>query len=242
MRPIATSALLLVLASFFAAAPALAQAGPLEGVALERVAEADRRELELVTGAPTVDCQVEETIRASTTVYRFLLAHLGFASRAIEALRLDGTGSYAIEELGDGRFTIDDHAGAFATCSRPSDEDGLLVVLARGHVEVPILPRVLGTGVIVVRYAPTEVDPTLLRARCRILFRLSNRLLHALTSPLKDTLSRVLADKLSLLIRSASALAVVVERDPWAVLAAVEKAGTASAADLAAYREALLLR
>lgn len=224
------------------AAPALAQTTPLEGVALERVAEPDRRELLEVTGAPTVDCQVEETVRASAGVYRFLLAHLAFASRAIEALDLDGTGRYAIEDTGGGRFTIDDHAGAFATCSRPSDEDGLLVVLARGHVEVPVLPRVLGTGVIVVRYEPTEDDPGLLRARCRILFRLSNRLLHALTSPLRDALSRVLADKLSLLIRSASALAVVVERDPWAVLAAVERAGTASAEDLAAYREALLLR
>jgi hypothetical protein len=238
MRPIASSLLLLVLA----AAPSLAQATPLEGVALERVAEPDRRELLEVTGAPTVDCQVEETVRASTTVYRFLLAHLAFASRAIEALDLDGTGRYAIEDAGDGRFTIDDHAGAFATCSRPSDEDGLLVVLARGHVEVPVLPRVLGTGVIVVRYEPSEDDPGLLRARCRILFRLTNRLLHALTAPLRDTLSRVLADKLSLLIRSASALAVVVERDPWAVLAAVERAGTASAEDLAAYRQALLLR
>lgn len=238
MRSCASSLFALLLA----AGPALAQTGPLEGVALERIAEPERREVLEVTGAPTVDCRVEETIRASTTVYRFLLAHLAFASRAIEALDLDGTGRYAIEDTGDGRFTIDDHAGAFATCSRPADEDGLLVVLARGHVDVPVLPRVLGTGVIVVRYARTPEDPGLLRASCRILFRLSSRLLHALTSPLRDALSAVLADKLSLLIRSASALAVVVERDPWAVLAAVERAGTASPADLAAYREALLLR
>ncbi len=243
MRHVVASLACLLLA----AAPALAQvapgarAAPLEGVVLERVAEVDRADLVAVTGDPTVDALITGEVRASPRVYRFLLTHLPFAARAIEALELSQAGRYVVEDQAQGRFSIDDTAGAFAACTRPWDEDGHAVVVARGHIDVPVLPRVLGTGVIVVRWASSPDDPGLLHARCRVLFRLTSRVLHALTSPVRQLLARVLEDKLSLLVRSATLLAEAVERDPCGVLAAVERAGTASPADLQAYREALLL-
>lgn len=245
MRTLSPLAALVLLT--LAAAPVAAQvapgaaAPPLEGVALERLPEADRVELATVTGDPTVDATVSGEVRASPRVYRFLLTRLPFAARAIEALQLSTAGRYVVDDQGQGRFTIDDTAGAYARCTRPWDEDGHAVVVARGHLDVPLLPRVLGTGVIVTRWSPSPDDPGLLRASCRVLFRLGSRLLHALTAPVRELLTRALTDKLALLVRSATLLAEAVERDPWAALEAVERAGTASAADLQAYREALLL-
>jgi hypothetical protein len=217
-----------------------AAAPPLEGVALERVPADDRAELVSVTSDPTVDAEVSGEVRASPRVYRFLLTRLPFAARAIQALELPQAGRYEIEDRGAGRFSIDDTAGAYASCTRPWDEEGNVVVIARGHLDVPVLPRVLGTGVIVTRWGPSSDDPAVLAARCRVLFRLNSRVLHALTAPVRELLARVVEDKLALLVRSATLLAEAVERDPAAVLAAVERAGTASAADLQAFREVLL--
>lgn len=217
-----------------------AEAPPLEGVDLDRVDPVDRDELVRVTSDPTVDAGISGEVRTSARVYRFLLTRLPFSARAIDALELSEAGRYVIEDTGPGRFSIDDTAGAFAACTRPWDEDGHTVVVARGHLDVPMLPRVLGTGVIVTRWSPSPDDPAVLRARCRVLFRLTNRLLHALTSPVRDLLARVVADKLSLLVRSATLLAEAVERDPAGVLATLERAGTIPSTDLQAYRVAIL--
>lgn len=213
----------------------------LEGVALERVAAAERDDLRVVTADPTVDTEVTGGVRCRAVVYRFLLERLPFAAKALDALSLEESGRYTIEPDGAGRFTIDDRAGARAACVRAWDEDGLQVVVARGELALPILPKVLGTGVIVTRYAPGEDDPARLDARCRVLFKLSSRFLHVLTTPVRKALARVLEDKLRLLVRSATVLAERVEADPTGVLAALEQAGTLPADELRAFREAVLL-
>lgn len=223
------------------ALPAAAQS-PLSGVPLERVAEAQREPLRQVARDPTVETELTDEARCSPAVYRFLLTRLPFAARAIEALDLEGAGRYDIEDLGGGRFTIDDRAGARATCARALDEEGTLVVLAPGRLDVAVLPSIEGTGLIVLRYAPDADDPTVTRARCQVLFRLSNRALRVLASPVRDALAHVLRDKLTLLVRSATRLAELVERDPWRVYEAVLRDGAASPAELQAYREAFLLR
>jgi hypothetical protein len=105
-----------------------------------------------------------------------------------------------------------------------------------------VLPSIEGTGLIVLRYAPDAADPAVTRATCVVLFRLSSRALRFLAGPVRDALSDVLRDKLQLLVRSAQRLAELVDADPWRVYDVVERAGTASAEDLRAYRDAFLLR
>lgn len=221
--------------------PAARADDPLQGVDLARLGRDDRRDVREVQAAPTAACEVREAVRCRAGVYRFLLGRLPLAARAAEALNLEGTGRYLVEDAGAGRFTIDDRAGATAECSRAWDEEGLLVVVARGRLDVPVLPRILGTGVIVVRYAPSPDDPGLVAARAHVLFRLSNRLLRALSTPVREVLERVLRDKLALLVRTASALAEALERDPAGVLAALDAAGTVDPDDLRALRAAVLV-
>lgn len=231
-----------VLLLLLLATPALGDdVAALEGVALERVAAAERDELARVAADPSVDTEIVGGVRCRAPVYRFLLGHLPFAARAIDALELDESGRYTIEADGPGRFTVDDRAGARADCVRAWDAEGLQVVVARGQLDLTMLPKVLGTGVIVTRYSPSADDPARLDARCRVLFKLSSRFLHVLTTPVRKALAKVLADKLQLLVRSATLLAEVVERDPHRVLAALERANTASPEDLKAFREAVLL-
>jgi hypothetical protein len=213
----------------------------LEGVVLERVPAAERADLLRVTRDPTVDTEVTGGVRCRQPVYEFLLQRLPFAARAIDALELEESGRYTIEADGPEGFRIDDRAGATADCVRAWESPGLQVVIARGQLDMPVLPTVLGTGVIVTRYAPSADDPTRLDARCRVLFKLSNRFLHALTSPVRKALGKVLEDKLRLLVRSATVLAEAVERDPTGVLAALEEAKTLPQDELRAFREAVLL-
>ena len=77
----------------------------------------------------------------------------GVASRWLRALDL---GDYAIVDNPDGSFTIDDKLGARARCTRALDQDGVLVVIARGVLDVSSLPTINGTGVILVRYSPAK--------------------------------------------------------------------------------------
>ncbi|MCO5171573.1 MAG: hypothetical protein M9894_35165 [Planctomycetes bacterium] len=232
--------LLIGLALFLLLLPVARADDPLAGVDLARLGRDDRRDVREAQAAPTATCEVREQVRCRAGVYRFLLGRLALAARAVDALGLEGTGRYLVEDAGAGRFTIDDRAGATADCSRAWDEEGLLVVVARGRLDVPVLPRILGTGVIVVRYAPTPDDPGLVAARAHVLFRLSNRLLRALSTPVREVLARVLRDKLALLVRTASALAEALERDPAGVLATLEAAGTVDQDDLRALRAAVL--
>lgn len=201
-------------------------------------------DLRVVHDEPTVACRVGPIdVRCRSTTYGFLLEHLSLAARALELLGLEKTGRYAIAPAGGeaGSFTVDDGAGATATCDRLWQPDGALLVSARGKLDVPVLPTVHGTGLILVRWAPRRDDPTLLAARCEVRFRLDSKLLHAATAPFRKALGRVLEEKLALLIASAAALAERVDRDPWSVHAALVKDGKAAPADLEAYRARLLL-
>src|SRR5690606_39404674 len=113
--------------------------------ALERVPERLRPLVARVTGDASARCELSErAVNSSARVYRALLRRLPLASRVLSALEL---GEYAIEELPDGRFEIDDRSGARAVCERALDEQGRMVVVARGRLEVPVLPTIRGTGV-----------------------------------------------------------------------------------------------
>src|SRR5687768_9651116 len=146
-----------VLLVLLLAARAPADDPPLAGVALERVAEAERADLRAVTADSTVDTEIVGGARCRVPVYRFLLGDLPFAARAIDALQLEESGRYTIEAEGHrNRFVVDDRAGARAKCVRAWEEEGLEVIVARGQLDLPLLPKVLGTGVIVTRYAPNR--------------------------------------------------------------------------------------
>jgi hypothetical protein len=231
-------------------APARAQEGPDTGELLERLPDALREEAGAVHEDPTVRCEVEEHARCSPRTYRFLLNHLPLAARALEGLSdeergdeglaAEGLGSYTITAQPDGHYGIDDHAGATADAEVVLEEEGLLVIIARGQLEVPLLPPIPGTGVIVLRYASDPDDPQVMSSRCAVSFRVDDDTLHRLTSPFRRTLRRVLGRKLGLLIRSAVGLAQACEDEPWEVYAGLRRAAGVRSDDLRAFREQFL--
>ncbi|MCA8923722.1 MAG: hypothetical protein KDD82_18065 [Planctomycetes bacterium] len=190
---------------------------------------------------PSVRCEVRrEGVRCKPRTYRFLLGRLPLAAKALRALEV---ADYRIEDLeAPGQFSIDDRAGAFANCEAPPRGTGEHLVIARGHLDLPLVPRVLGTGVIEVRYAPREDDPQRLQVACTVWFRLKNRALHRVTSALQRLLSRAIQGKLDALIGHATTLAERVEREPLVVYRALEAGKEASAEELAAYRRAFLVQ
>lgn len=211
----------------------------------ERVAKALRSEVDEVRERPTVQTAVKARIvRSSPEVYRTLLTRLPQSARWLEALEL---GSYTIEDRPEGRFYINDRAGASAIGERALNEAGLLCVLARGRLEVSLLPKIRGTGVILVRFpeVKTKRGPgaakagSALRCEAEVWFRVESKVLHGLSRPFQRMLARVLRSKLNALVASATELAERVTKDPVAVYRALERAKV-PAADLKAYRRAFL--
>lgn len=228
-------------------APALAGDDPYAAIP-EASRRADlRAELADVLGDPTVTASAGPVdVRCRPEAYRLLLDRLRLSARALEVLQLESTGRYAVTPVedpqGPGTFRIDDGAGAKATCHVAFASEQERLLLARGTVDLPVVPTIHGAGAILVRYAPVAGDAAKLRCRVDVRFKVQSRLLHLATAPLRAALSRVLTDKLELLVRSAASLAERVEADPWKIHAELERAGGCDPADLAAFRAALFLR
>lgn len=216
------------------AAPAAAQ----DAVPTKRLAESVRAEVRAITADPTVRAVISSRpVRCSARVYRSLLAHLPVASRWLRAL---GMGDYGITDLpAEGAFFIDDKLGAKAACERALDEEGTLVVVARGTIDVAVLPQIRGVGVILIRYTPAADEPGILDCRATVDFRLDNGLLRFLSRPFKRTLDGVLTEKLDALVRSATALGEAIDADPVRVYDKLGAAG-ASKADLETFRKRYL--
>lgn len=223
-----------LLLSLVLLAPALAEDPP-------PLAPALQAEVDAVTGDPSVRCEVvREGVRCKARTYRFLLRRLPLAAKALRAL---DTADYRIEDLEQpGTFSIDDRAGAFARCEAPPRGEGQHLVIARGHVDLPLAPKVLGTGVIDVRFRPRDDDPARLRVVCRVDFRLRNQALHTLTSALERVLRRVIQRKLDALIGHATTLAERVQKEPLVVYRALERGGEVTEDELSAYRRAFLMQ
>lgn len=228
--------------------PALADDGDPFAAIPDASRRADlRAELAEVLGDPTVMASAGPVdVKSRPEAYRLLLDRLRLSARALEVLQLESTGRYAVTPVEDpngaGTFRIDDGAGARATCAVAFATQDTRLILARGTVDLPVVPTIRGAGAILVRYAPAPGDPARLRCRVDVRFKVQSRLLHLATAPLRSALSRVLTDKLRLLVTSAAALAERVEADPWKVHAELEEAGGCDPADLAALRAALFLR
>lgn len=208
--------------------------------ALERVPERLRPLVERVTSDASARCELSErAVESSTRVYRALLRRLPLASRILSALEL---GEYTIEELPDGRFEIDDRSGARAVCERALDEQGRMVVVARGRLDVPVLPTIRGTGVILIDYPerPAAAGGGL-TCSAAVAFRVENGLLHRVSRALGDTLAQVLEQKLARLVQAAIALSEEIAADPADVYARLRASGELEEEELTEFRELFLL-
>lgn len=211
----------------------------------ERVPEALRAEVLRVERDATVKTKIPaRDVESSPAVYRYLLTHLPQSARWLGSLEL---GDYAIEDRPKGRFHIDDQAGAVATGERALDEEGRLCVVAKGRLEVRILPRIRGTGVILVTYPRVERPASasqparrVLRCGAEVAFRVESDVLHRLSRPIRGVLARVLRAKMADLVQAATGLAEAIHKDPQGVYRRLEGA-KASEADLAAFRRHFLV-
>jgi hypothetical protein len=233
------ASLLAVAISLPASRPARAD-GPTaeELIPFEKLEVDLRNELWRVTQRYTIRRSLEVTpAHCHLSTYTWLIGHLGLASTAVRKLRM---GEYVIEDKAEGRFSIDDRDGAFASCERAFEERGRVVIVARGTVEGALLPRVHGTGVIVVRYREEtdderaerskrerqdghEPDPwPIVSADCRVFFRVDDSFLHLASTPFRRTLGRILGDKLDGLAQCAGKVSEVVDHDPRKVWDAIQ--------------------
>lgn len=240
MKGAAPLAALLIAAWCGAALGQDASPTPLDPWGMARIAETPRAEIKRVRDDATVRAALKpRRVRSSEEVYRYLLTHLPLASRWLRALEL---GDYDLSDLPEERFQIDDKAGAKAEGERALSEPGRLVVIARGTLEVPLLPKVKGVGVILIRFpkAPAiKGKPAALLCSAETAFRVEGRVLHGLGRALRRVLRRVVRDKLNELVKSATALAEAVTRDPTGTYNRL-KAAKVAPKDLEAFRQRFL--
>lgn len=228
-----------------ALAPARGQEAPSERPdpwGLQRMEPAARLEVERIRADATVATGVaERRVFARASVYARLLQELPLASRWLDALEL---GSYRIEDVPDQpeRFRIDDRAGAKAEGQRVLSEPARLVVLAPGTLQVAILPKIRGTGAILIRFPPAPEragEAPALLCSAEVAFRVEGENLHALGQTLRGALERILRGKLEALVRSATTLAEAVSANPTRVYERL-RAAKLDPKDLAAFRERFL--
>jgi len=206
---------------------------------LSEVPAALRAEARGVHDQPTVTARIPaREVACSEATFSWLLARLPLASKLVRALEL---GDYAITPREGGLLRIDDKEGATADCERAIDRPGRLLMLARGVLDVSLLPTIHGTGVILLSWEADPDDPGRLGCQGKVWFKLRSRLLHLVTTPFERALRRVLEQKLDDLIRRAIALAQRVEAEPAAVYAALQAKGEATPEELSAFRGRFLL-
>jgi hypothetical protein len=221
--------------------PALGQEAPApDPWALARIAAEPRAEIKRVRKDATVSAALKpRRVQSSEAVYRYLLTNLPLASRWLRALKL---GDYDLSDLPEGKFQIDDKAGAKAIGERALSEPGRLVVIARGTLEVPLLPKIKGVGVILIRFPKArdvKGEPAALLCSAETAFRVEGRVLHGLGRALRRILRKVVRDKLDSLVKSATALAESINRDPTGTFKRLQAAKVAPK-DLEAFRQRFL--
>lgn len=235
---LAVSTALASLLSVLALAPAPAQTAE-ELIPFEKLDVPLRDELWKVTQRYTVRRKIDERkIACSTETYEWLLAHLPLASVAAREMSL---GKYVIEEKGDKTFSIDDTEGAFARCERVFSEKGRLVIVARGDVEPKPLPKVKGTGVIVLRWKKDPNDERRTLTDCHVFFRVASESLHRASAPFRDALGKILGEKIDGFVDCAVKESEESEKDPDKVLRALEKSKKLKDDELDAFKKKFLL-
>lgn len=175
----------------------------------------------------------ERRVKCPRTTYEWLLKHLPLASVAARELDL---GKYVIEDKGEGKFSIDDAAGAFAVCERVHEEEGRVVIVARGTVESDVIPKTPGTGVIIVRYKPDPADAKQTLTDAFVFFRVTSESLHLASGPFRDKLGGLLGDKLDGLVTCAVKVSEACEKDASKVLTALERSKKVKDEELTAFK------
>jgi hypothetical protein len=145
---------------------------------------------------------------------------------------------YAIAKIGPDSVSVDDRSGAFARCQTVFEEPSRRVLFAKGHIRAPLLPKVEGRAVIVIRYWATpgtaegSSAPTArTTSDCRIYFRLDDGFLHRVSRPLRAIMGKVMQKKLDALVGCAASFAERLETQPDRVLRAVKRARPPVAAE-----------
>lgn len=226
-------------------APAPAQTAE-ELIPFEKLEVGLRDELWKVTQRYTVRRKLDEqAVKCPTTTYEWLLEHLPLASVAARELDL---GKYVIEdrtekdkEKAPQRFSIDDTEGAFASCEVVHREKDRLVIVARGEVEPKPLPKIKGTGVIVVRWKQDPKNEKQILTDCHIFFRAASESLHRLSTPFRDTLGKILGSKIENFVGCAVKVSELSEKDPDKVWKGLEKSKKLKEEELDAFKKKFLL-
>lgn len=223
----ALSSIAIALLSFAPLASTWAQS-PEELIPFEKLSVPLRNELWEISKRPTVKCKLpDRRVNCRDDAFNYLLRRLPLASRLCEKL---GIGRYDIRDLGAGKFSLDDREGAFANCELAFEEPQRVVIVARGFFQAPALPKVEGTGLIIIR---TKVVGNHLEPDSRVYFKLHSKALHEVSKAFRKTLSRLLEARMDRFVSCAASLAEVVAKDP----AKVAKAMTELGADEAQVKE-----
>ena len=142
------------------------------------------------------------------------------ASRLVRHLKL---GKYSIKDLKGGGFSITDADGAFADCEIVFQESSRVVIVARGYIETGIFPKVFGIGVIIIRtrQSKDKAGKGIIKADCRLYFRLKDKYLHQATKAFRKSLGRVIEKRLLLFVGCARQIAELITVDPEKVFKAL---------------------
>ena len=97
------------------------------------------------------------------------------------------------------------------------------IIVARGHVEAPLIPKVFGTGIIIIGTGVDPGDPSNIRTNCWNYFRLKSRALHRVSRAFRKTLGKVIERRLVAFVECAQTIAELVRKDPQKVYDTMKK-------------------
>jgi hypothetical protein len=180
-----------------------------------------RKELWQVAKRCTVKRKLaERRVACREATFHYLLRRLPLASRLVREL---GLGRYVIEPVEGGGFSLKDNDGAFAQCEIVEQDAHRAIIVARGHVEAPLVPKVFGTGVIIIGTGVDPDDPSNIRTNCWNYFRLKSRALHRVSRAFRKTLGKVIERRLGAFVECAQTIAELVRKDPQKVYDTMKK-------------------
>lgn len=176
-----------------------------------------------------------EEVASSLTTYDYLLDRLPLTARIVRALDL---GKYVIKPVEEeGCVVLDDRDGVKLSLYEVYRGAGKRVYYTKGYYQGPLLPKIHGRGVIVLRYAH---DGKAIATSAKLYFRLDSGVVRAMTKVLYPVILDVVKDKGAVFITAAKDVSERVTRDPEGFLDALKETGRFTDSEMSEYKRQVL--
>ncbi len=177
----------------------------------------------------------DEEVPSSVATYDFLLDRLPLTARMVRALDLGKYVIKAVEE--EGCLVLDDREGVKVSMYEVYRADGLRVYYTKGYYQGPLLPKIRGRGVIVLRYSDEDQA---IATSAKLFFRIDSGVARAMTKVLYPIVLSIVKDKGGIFVTAARQIAARAAKDPEGLYETLKASGRFTDQELGEYRSAIL--